>query len=386
MDIPILHFSREEFAARQKAACAAMAEQGLDGLVMFRQESMYYLTGYDTMGYTMFQALYLGADGRLALLTRTADKDQSGATSVIVDIRLWYDRDGATPGEDLRDMLDDLGCRGKRIGIEYHAYGLTAQRGKMVDAALDGFCKTSDASDLVRLLRLVKSPAELEYAREAGRLCDRIIEVSIAETKPGVNCKTVYGRMLASLMEGGGDPSASRWPIGAGPAKYFGRYFTGENIVAEEDNVVFEPGAAYRHYHAASMYNIVLGKVDPRLVDMNKACADTMDACHEMLRPGHTIGEVYDTHKRSFEKAGYGHATLAACGYTMGAMYPPTWMDWPMFWTGNPQVIEPGMVYFLHLILFDKDAGLSMCIGESAIVTEGAPERINHVPREVIAK
>ncbi|MBT5413200.1 MAG: aminopeptidase P family protein, partial [Rhodospirillaceae bacterium] len=276
METPILHFTREEFAVRQKAACAAMAEQGLDGLVMFRQESMYYLTGYDTSGYTMFQALYLGADGRVVLLTRTADKDQSRVTSIIDDIRLWYDRDGANPGEDLRDMLESLGARGKRIGIEYHAYGLTAQRGKMVDAAFDGFCETVDASDLVRLLRLVKSPAELEYAREAGRLCDRVIAVSIEETKPGVNCKTVYGRMIAALMEGGGDPAASRWPIGAGEAKFFGRYFTGENVIAEQDNVVFEPGAAYRHYHAASMYNIVLGKVDPRLVDMNKACSDAI--------------------------------------------------------------------------------------------------------------
>ena len=110
METPILHFTREEFAVRQKAACAAMAEQGLDGLVMFRQESMYYLTGYDTSGYTMFQALYLGADGRVVLLTRTADKDQSRVTSIIDDIRLWYDRDGANPGEDLRDMLESLGA------------------------------------------------------------------------------------------------------------------------------------------------------------------------------------------------------------------------------------------------------------------------------------
>ncbi len=386
METPILHFTREEFAARQKAACAAMAEQGLDGLVMFRQESMHYLTGYDTSGYTMFQGLYLRADGRLALLTRTADKDQSRVTSILDDIRLWYDRDGANPGEDLRDMLESLGARGKRIGIEYHAYGLTAQRGKMIDAAFDGFCETVDASDLVRLLRLVKSPAELIYVRKAGELCDKVIEVSIAETKPGVNCKAVYGRMFAAMMEAGGDPSASRWPIGAGPARYFGRYFTGDNIVGEEDNVTFEPAGNYRHYHAASMYNIVLGKVDPRLTDMNKACADAIDACHEVMRPGHTVGEVYDAHKRTFEKAGYGHAALTACGYTMGAMYPPTWMDWPMFWTGNPQVIAPGMVYFLHMILFDRGAGLAMCIGESAIVTEGAPERINHVPREVIAK
>ena len=47
--MPTLHFSRKEFEERQKAACLKIAEAGLDGLILFRQESMYYLTGYDTV-------------------------------------------------------------------------------------------------------------------------------------------------------------------------------------------------------------------------------------------------------------------------------------------------------------------------------------------------
>ena len=163
-----LHFDREEFARRQRTVIARMTAEDLFALVLFRQESMYYLTGYDTSGYSMFQGMYIGADGRIALLTRSADRLQSRLTSVLEDIRIWVDRDGATPGHDLRAMLEDHGARGQRIGIEYHAYGLTAQRGKMVDAALEGFCHLHDASDLVRMVRLVKSPAELDFMRKAG--------------------------------------------------------------------------------------------------------------------------------------------------------------------------------------------------------------------------
>jgi Xaa-Pro dipeptidase len=65
-----LHFSSRELAERRRRACRAMIARGLDGLVLFRQESMYYLTGYDTSGYSMFQGVYLGADGALALCTR----------------------------------------------------------------------------------------------------------------------------------------------------------------------------------------------------------------------------------------------------------------------------------------------------------------------------
>ena len=70
-----LHFSTEEFAERRRRAIAAMAEARLDGLLMFRQESMYYLTGYDTFGYVYFQCVYLGADGTLfKLLPRSFDR------------------------------------------------------------------------------------------------------------------------------------------------------------------------------------------------------------------------------------------------------------------------------------------------------------------------
>ena len=58
-----LHFTREEFAGRRAAACDALKARGLDGLLIFRQESMFYLTGYDTFGYVFFQCLYLNADG-----------------------------------------------------------------------------------------------------------------------------------------------------------------------------------------------------------------------------------------------------------------------------------------------------------------------------------
>ena len=69
-----IHFSTSELARRRQAAVQAMAARGLDGMLIFRQESMYYLTGYDTFGYCFFQCLYLGADGRMVLLTRSDRK------------------------------------------------------------------------------------------------------------------------------------------------------------------------------------------------------------------------------------------------------------------------------------------------------------------------
>ncbi|WP_425105397.1 aminopeptidase P family N-terminal domain-containing protein, partial [Ancylobacter sp.] len=58
-----LHFTGPEFERRRQRLLTVLAEQRLDGLLMFQQESMYWLTGYDTFGFCFFQALWLGADG-----------------------------------------------------------------------------------------------------------------------------------------------------------------------------------------------------------------------------------------------------------------------------------------------------------------------------------
>src|SRR5579864_6416823 len=110
-----LHFPPEEFAERRRRAIAAMVGAKLDGILIFRQESMYYLTGYDTFGYVFFQCLYLDADGRMTLLTRAPDRLQAQFTSVIEDVRVWVDGPDAAPALELRAILEEHGQRGARL-------------------------------------------------------------------------------------------------------------------------------------------------------------------------------------------------------------------------------------------------------------------------------
>ena len=49
-----LHFSKEEFLQRKSKVIDLMKKESIDALLMFRQESMYWLTGYDTFGYVFF--------------------------------------------------------------------------------------------------------------------------------------------------------------------------------------------------------------------------------------------------------------------------------------------------------------------------------------------
>src|SRR3546814_5520679 len=106
-----LHFGNAELAGRRDRACQRLIEAWLDGLLMFRQESMYYLTGYDSFGYVFFQCLYLGADGRLMLLTRAPDLRQAEQTSTVKYIRIWVDGPEAEPARELREGRLEFGDR-----------------------------------------------------------------------------------------------------------------------------------------------------------------------------------------------------------------------------------------------------------------------------------
>src|SRR5262249_61910903 len=169
-------------------------------------------------------------------------------------------------------------------------------------------------------------------------------------TGPGACGGTIDGEMQNVSRAGDGDPSASRWPMGSGQEALLVLYHTGHGTVGRTDQVAFEFAAAYRHYHAALMHVALTGKVDPRHRDMFAACVDALDAAQAALRPGHTVGEVFDVHARTLKKAGYEGHYLNACGYTMGATYPPTWMDWPMVSTANRQLLGAGTGFFLHMI------------------------------------
>jgi Xaa-Pro dipeptidase len=364
-----IHFTPDELAHRRARACAAMTEAGLDGLLMFRQESMYYLTGYDTFGYVFFQCLYLGADGRMTLLTRAPDRIQAKHTSVIEDIRIWVDGPDAKPAVELRDILEKHGCRGERLGVEWEAYGLTARNGQRLAAALDGFCTLSDASDLVSRLRVVKSPAELAYVRRAAVLADEALAEAWKLTKPGADEGEILAAMQGAVFRGGGDDPANEYIIGSGPDALLCRYKTGRRKLDAQDQLTLEFAGAYRHYHSCLMRTLIVGKPDPRLVDMHKAASESLHAAEAALKPGRSIGEVFDAHARVLDAAGHRAHRLNACGYSLGTTFAPNWMDWPMFYHANPYVAQVGNVFFIHIIVFDDVNGLAMTLGRTSEVT-----------------
>lgn len=379
-----LHFSEHELAGRRKRTCAAMAAEGLDGLLIFRQETMFYLTGYDTFGYVFFQCLYLGADGKMTLLTRSADLRQAKHTSIIEDVRIWVDHPDAQPAVELAEILREHGCEGQRLGVEYESYGLTARNGKRLEAALDGFCTLIDASELVTRLRVVKSDAEIAYVRRAAELADDALDAAIATAAPGVSEGDVLAAMQGAVFKGGGDYPGNPFIIGSAEDALLCRTKTGRRNLSPNDQLNLEWAGAYRHYHAAMFRTMVFGEMPDAQKRMYDVAHEALMAVEASLKPGNIVGDAFQAHADVIDRAGMGQHRLNACGYSLGTTFEPNWMDWPMLYADNPVEIEPGMVYFCHMIIFDSDAELAMCLGETVLTTSGAAERLSRSSLDLI--
>ncbi|MCM2291231.1 Xaa-Pro peptidase family protein [Allorhizobium sp. BGMRC 0089] len=379
-------FTREEYADRMARLTTRMAEEKLDALLLFAQESMYWLTGYDSFGFCFFQTLVVTADGRMTLLTRSPDLRQARQTSIIDNIAIWVDRAQADPTMDLKDLLVDLDLLGCRIGIEYDTHGMTGRNARLIDNQLSSFGKLVDASYLVSTLRLIKSPAEIALTEKAAALADDALDAVLPLIAPGADEAAILAAMQSAVLAGGGDYAANEFIIGSGTDALLCRYKSGRRRLDAQDQLTLEWAGVYGHYHAAMMRTVLIGAASQRHREIYAACRDAIAEMEAVLTPGHSFAEVFQRHAQVLETHGLTRHRLNACGYALGARFAPSWMEHQMFYAGNDEPILPGMVLFPHIIVMDSENGVAMTLGRTYLTTEADPRPLSRHGLDLIVQ
>lgn len=379
-----LHFKPAEYETRIAAAAKALRRAHLDALLVFAPESQYWLTGYDTFGFAMFQCMVLDADGNIDLLTRAPDRLQALQTSTLTEdrVHVWPEHEGADPVLALNDLLLSRLLHRSRLGIEMDTAGLTGKYGARMHQVFGPWL--TEASDLIRTLRRVKSPAEIEMHRRAATLSDDALDAALETTKAGAFEGDILAAMQGAVFKGGGEYAANEFILGSDKAALLCRSKAGRRDLNQKDQLTLEWSGSYARYHAAMMRTLVVGKANAAQEKMHAACVEALEACESAIKPGAPMGGVFTAHAQVFDAHGFGHARLQACGYGMGAVFAPIWVDFPMFYEGNVLEMQAGQVFFLHMILMDAPAGLAMCWGHCVLVTEDGVERLSRHPLDLI--
>ena len=380
-----LHFSPDEYEGRKASVLAKMADRKLDALLLFSQETMFWLTGYDTTGFNLFQCLVLRKNGETDLLTRSADRLQAKLTSNIDNTHIWSDRvkKKASPAMQLRGLLDDLDLLGCKIGIEYDAHGLTAKDGKTLDESLRSFADTEDVSRVIPPLRAIKSGAEIAFVRKAGELTDLAYQEALPLIAAGADESKILATLQGTILEHGGDYPANDFVISSGAEALMCHYKTGRRMLDAQDQLTLEWAGAFRHYHAPASRTIIIGRPQPRHRELYKIAMRALSAVESVMTPGHVIGDIFDTHARIVDEMGGNSLRMNSCGYSVGATFAPSWMDWPLIYRGNENQVSPNMTLFAQINLMDDKEKVAMSLGQTYLTTDGAPEPLSNLPLEL---
>lgn len=378
-----LHFTEEEFRRRRASFLDLMKREHLDGFLFTKQESLYYLTGFDTFGYVFFQAMYFHSDGSMRLITRIPDLRQALYTSVLEqkDVMIRSDDAGSNPVSLVPKVLKEfwINSPSKRIGYEPDSCSLTHRLGKALEKAVDGLCSLVDQSDLLtRELRIVKSEAEMRKVRKAAYLADFALVRALKLAKPGAYEGDLWREIVGTVYEGGGDDPANENILVSGNKAVLTRYSTGKDRIDRQ--LTLEHAAVYKHYHACLMRTIPIGGITKLARRMHEVNVLQMKACMEALKPGRQIGDVFEAYARVADEHGFRDQRFNSCGYSLGATFAPTWMDFPMFVRGQDVIAKPGMVFFIHIILMDKATDTASSVGQTVEVTQDGCVSLSKLP------
>lgn len=381
-----LHFEQEDYDWRMRRLRDAMQDENLDAMLLFAQESMYWLTGYDTFGFCFFQTLIVKSDGTMRLLTRSADLRQARHTSIIKDISIWTDRLNADPAMDLKNLLNDMDLLGCRIGIEYDTHGMTGANCRKLDQQLQSFGDLVDASGIVSKLRLIKSPAEIHYIKMAAGLADDALDAALPLIGPGGSEADILAAMQGAVFAGGGDYPGNEFIIGSSRDALLCRYKSGRRTLDAQDQLTLEWAGVYAHYHVAMMRTVVIGKPTERHLELYDICREALTEIEKIMRQGNTFGDVFAAHAKVLEDRGVTRHRLNACGYSLGARFTPSWMEREMFYAGNEQSIKADMSLFVHMIIMDSETETAMTLGQTYLTTDDAPTALSRHTLDLIVR
>lgn len=377
-----LIFSREEFQRRVNAVQVEMAKTGLDVLLLFSPEHIFYLSGYQTFGYFSYQALIVPAKGEPILILRFLETFLARHYSWVSKVVPWDDHEDPI-SVTVRSMKEQ-GLPKSRIAIEDGGFYMPLPVWKRIREAFSD-SSFEDGAPLVEQVRIRKSPQEIEYMRKAAGYTAAGMAAGLAECTAGRTENDVAAAIFNGLTRAGSEYSphdpivTSGWRSGVPHTTYARRQ------LEPGDTVLMEITGTHHRYVAPLMRTAVVGEPSSKVREMASLVMEGLEGAIAAIRPGVTSGEVDDVCRGIMEKAGYYENFRKRTGYSVGFGFPPSWNEGHIvsLRKGDRTRLEPGMAFHLPVAL--RDYGIS-CVGlsETVLVTDKGCEVLTRYPRQLL--
>ncbi|MGY4408174.1 M24 family metallopeptidase [Bradyrhizobium sp. USDA 3315] len=376
-----LPFTADEYAARLAACRQAMREREIDVLVLNAPESIYYMSGFITRGYYVFQALVVRHTADPVLVVRRYEQVNVERLSHYKDAAIWQDTD--VPVEVLAKTLTDIGASNKTIGVDANSWFLPVAAFERLRELLAG-AKLVNGSPAIAEIRAVKSKQELAYIRRAAEARNAAFKAAHATARPGQTENDVAAAFNYAAIKAGSGYEAGAAYIVSGPRTALPHATWAGRLIEKGDLVQVEGAANWKRYGAALMRTWSMGKPSDSIRRAADASIAGLDAAVAAIKPGATSGDVDDACRGAVNKAGFGYAFNNRAGYSVGIGICPGWGEGSVMdlKQGDPRILKPGMVFHMVPVLFPQ-ADFSVGISALVTVTDNGYEIISDFSREL---
>lgn len=389
----VIPFDADEYEARLRKVKKRMESAGIDLLLCTDPANINYLTGLDALSFYVPQILLVHKDEVAPFwLGRLMDTSALQITTRLPEENLlpypetMLHQQHVHPFQALCEHIQSRGWGNQTIGVEMDVDYYTARCHQTILAGLPN-AKIVDNRRLVNWVRLAKSPAELRYMREAGKLTTVAMQEAIDNLLAGKKSYEVAADILRTSVMGtdglyGDSPAAFPFVMVGENAHACHLYWTDRDM-PQNEMVVLELAGVRKRYHCPLARTVLLGKPSGEQRRLADVIIEGVDRALEAAKPGATCGEVENVWQNVLRKNNLSKDSRV--GYPVGIAYPPDWGEKTAnLQDGDRTVLEPGMCFHFQSGLWLENRGIAL--SETFAVTESGGERLAHVPHRLYSR
>jgi len=364
------------FADRLDRVRKAAAERDIDALLLSPGADLRYLTGYAAIGLERLTCLVLPTEGDPALVVPLLERPAALASPVGalgLEVRSWGETD------DPYALVAGLAGAGGRPRTVAVANRMWAEHVLRLRDAMPGIDQRL-AGPVLRDLRAVKGPEEVEALRRAGAAVDRVMLRMGEWLRPG-RTEAEVGRAVADAMVEEGHAVCNWTVIGSGPHGASPHHDVSDRVIQAGDAVVIDIGGTMPDgYCSDSSRTFAVGHApDEEFLAYHEVVRLAQDAAVSAVRPGVPAERVDATARDVIAEAGYGEFFVHRTGHGIGLEEH----EEPWIVAGNGEPLVAGMAFSVEPGIYLP--GRHGCRIEDIVVcTPTGVERLNDSPRELV--
>ena len=371
-DHPDLPFTLAEYRQRLARVQRCLAERGIDASLVSIPENIYYLTGFTSTGYYMYQTLILPASGEPTFVTYLEEK-------INVIRRSWIDRWSTysvieDPVAVTAQAVREMGLEDKVLAIEESGFFFPIRTYKRLVELLPR-ARFTDVCGAVEQARLVKSEAEIGYIRRGAKAASEGMKAALAAIARGRTENDLAAEVYRATLQHGSEYPGSPPYVVSGERSGL-PHGTWEGRELRDGDIVFlEHSGCIKRYSAAMMRTAFLGQPPDVVRRTADVILEGLARAIETIRPGATSGEVDAACRGTILGAGFADYTHET-GYSIGVCYPPGWNESHIMnlHPGDDTVLEPNMVFHLVPSLIIPEMNGHVGFSDTVLVTETGHE------------